>query len=321
MSNKMLPFFMLCETPLHVGVGSDVGIVDMPIQRERHTNWPKIEASGIKGCIRSAFEKKYKDNIKKQIDINVVFGYDENGLIKEIKDKFGNDKDFSGSLGFTDARILLFPVKSLKGIFAWVTCPAVLDRLKTDLKIAGTGDIKFRYKEKSVSEDSSCLICKNENYKIVLEEYTIDVDKEDKSREIIDWLSDNILPDDEVYKPLKKKMKKDIIVLDNDSFNDFVKLSTEVITRTKIDNATGTVKNTGLFTEEYLPTETIMYSTAIISPIFSNYKGFFNQNNSAKEIKDFFIENINNKTIQIGGNSTLGKGLTSIKILEKSEVS
>ncbi|MBK9462153.1 MAG: hypothetical protein IPN94_22720 [Sphingobacteriales bacterium] len=32
-------------------------------------------------------------------------------------------------------------------------------------------------------------------------------------------------------------------------------MSTEVITRTKIDNETGTVEDGALFTEEYLPTE------------------------------------------------------------------
>jgi CRISPR-associated protein Cmr4 len=41
------PFFMVVETPLHAGSGMGVGIVDMPIQRERHTSFPKLEASGL----------------------------------------------------------------------------------------------------------------------------------------------------------------------------------------------------------------------------------------------------------------------------------
>lgn len=47
---------ILVETPLHAGSGSDLGIVDLPIQRERHTQHPKIEASSLKGCLREAFE-------------------------------------------------------------------------------------------------------------------------------------------------------------------------------------------------------------------------------------------------------------------------
>ncbi len=37
--------------------------------------------------------------------------------------------EFAGSVSFTDARLLAFPVRSLAGVFAHVTCPAVLRRL------------------------------------------------------------------------------------------------------------------------------------------------------------------------------------------------
>jgi CRISPR-associated protein Cmr4 len=66
MFKKSKLFFIIAETPLHPGSGGEVtGLVDLPIQRERHTNFPKIEASGLKGCIREAFE-----NSSKQISLN-----------------------------------------------------------------------------------------------------------------------------------------------------------------------------------------------------------------------------------------------------------
>lgn len=319
MSTKMLPIFLLCETPLHVGVGSDVGIVDLPIQRERHTGWPKIEASGIKGSIRSSFEMRYKGDIEKIKDINVLFGYDDNGLDEEVKKYFGEDKDFSGSLGFTDARILLFPVKSLKGIFAWVTCPAVLDRFFSDLDIAGIQTPRFNYydcKEGMISPNSSCIIDKlGEESKIILEEFTIKVERDKKVEGLGVWLSERILPNGNFYDSLKEKLKKDLIILTDDLFTEFTSLSTEIITRTKIDNETGTVKSGALFTEEYLPTETIMYSFAILSPIFSIKKGSFEGEGQLEKIEDFFKKGLN-PVIQIGGNSNLGKGIVSTHIFE-----
>jgi len=51
------PFFMVVETPLHAGSGTELGIIDMPIQRERHTDFPKVEASGLNGCIRGAYDE------------------------------------------------------------------------------------------------------------------------------------------------------------------------------------------------------------------------------------------------------------------------
>ena len=43
MFKKAKPFFMIVQTPLHAGSGTDLGIVDMPIQRERHTSFQKLK--------------------------------------------------------------------------------------------------------------------------------------------------------------------------------------------------------------------------------------------------------------------------------------
>jgi|GEM_PF-6268950 len=51
------PLFVHCQSPTHVGSGSDLGLVDLPIQRESHTGFPKIEASSLKGAIRENFEE------------------------------------------------------------------------------------------------------------------------------------------------------------------------------------------------------------------------------------------------------------------------
>ena len=31
------PLFLHCQTPLHAGTGQDLGYIDLPIQREKHT--------------------------------------------------------------------------------------------------------------------------------------------------------------------------------------------------------------------------------------------------------------------------------------------
>lgn len=311
MSNKMLPVFLLCETPMHVGVGSDVGIVDMPIQRERHTGWPKIEASELKGCIRNSFEKRYKNDNKKLKDINVAFGYDENGLNEEVKKYFSGDKEFSGALGFSDGRILLFPVKSMRGVFAWITCPAVLDRFFSDLSISGVEIPEIIIEKNTIAPESDCLVSGKDN--IILEEFTEEVKKSEDCKRLFEWLSSKILPDDKIHIPLKEKMKKDIVILSNEMFTQFTNLSTEVITRTKIDNNTGTVTDTALFNEEYLPSETIMYSFAVISPIFGTKKGSFEDEDGKEEIEEFLRDGLNS-VIQIGGNLNLGKGIVRTKI-------
>ena len=39
------------RTPLHVGAGSAVGVVDLPVMRERHTGYPVIPGSSLKGVL------------------------------------------------------------------------------------------------------------------------------------------------------------------------------------------------------------------------------------------------------------------------------
>jgi CRISPR-associated protein Cmr4 len=108
-------------------------------------------------------------------------------------------------------------------------------------------------------------------------------------------------------------------VLSDDDFKDFVHLSTEVVTRIKISNVTGTVEE-GPFNEEFLPAETLLYSLALASPIFKEKpeeKGIFNQNekDEAELVLEFFKAGIP-EIMQIGGDATIGKGIVRIKYWE-----
>ncbi|MCD6408189.1 type III-B CRISPR module RAMP protein Cmr4, partial [bacterium] len=58
------------ETPIHMGAGQSVSYVDLPIQRERHTSFPILWSSGIKGVIREQVERKWEDKER----VNVIFG-------------------------------------------------------------------------------------------------------------------------------------------------------------------------------------------------------------------------------------------------------
>jgi len=250
------PFFIKVITPLHAGSGSDLGVVDLPIQRESHTGFPKIEASSLKGSIRSAFNS-----------------------VSNIEDIFGSENgEKAGKLGFSDARILFFPVKSVKGIFAYVTCPMVLNRLQDDLKL----ETKNFTIPKITLRDEQCIVFSEKNSidkNVILEEYSFAIDDKQK-------------PD--IKFPYFDKVKERLVIISDDNFTHFVKNSTEVITRIKIDNDKGTVQQGGLFTEEYLPSESVMYALAL------------------GEVAKFTNDDI--KIMQIGGDTNLGKGIVELTI-------
>jgi len=352
-------FFIIAETPLHPGSGGEViGLVDLPIQRERHTNFPKIEASGLKGCIREAFEnlcrkKNGKYELEKKLDVlknkfqNIESEWKEKNekgeeIEKTDKEKvplleyhraisltFGPEdieESRAGSLVFTDARILLFPIKSLKGVFAWVTCPLVLERLKEELKLTNKIEdplhVDFSTLINTLPQQSNICIDSN----IVLEEYTFEVKENKATLEIAEYLAQKIFPSqqNDIYKFWHEKLKKDLVILSDDDFEQFVTSSTEVITRTRVDDVTGTVKSGALWTEEYLPQDTILYSIAMASPVRvekDDAKGIFKEDTPDKEAKKVlqFFELGIPEIIQIGGNQTIGKGIIRIQILNQEE--
>ena len=312
------PLFFHVITPLHVGSGSDLGIVDLPIQREKHTGFPKIEASSLKGSFRETLEDKYSD-VNDRIKVHLVFGLDaSNEESEEVKAFFEQKShtEFAGALGLTDARILLFPVKSMKGIFAWVTCAKVLQRFTIDLNLCHppieNSNLKFSPQNTTNALCSSREVMISD--KIVLEEFTFEAETNEKLKNFAKHLGDILgLPE----------LENKCVLLPDTDFDEFVHLSTEVITRTKINNETGTVQSGALFTEEYLPAESVLYALTFASPIFAadeDIKAIFNANGAPEEeeVMKFFVDSLP-PYIQIGGNATIGKGIMAIRVLPKLE--
>lgn len=335
MFRKFLPLFLIVETPLHAGSGSELGIVDLPIQRERHTKFPKIEGSGIKGCVREIFEgliaeddsgkrklidseitSKLKDKYK---EIEEVWKEKLTNYDKYISFVFGPEKGetHAGSIAFTDAKILLFPVKSLKGVFAWITSPMVLVRFIEDMEFIGKREVfkdcNLANIKNTIPKQSNILV----SGKVVLEEFTFEVRESEETTKIAQELSEIIFPKDPAYDFWKEKLKKDLVILSDDDFEQFVTTSTEVITRVKISSESGTVEE-GPWQEEYLPQDTVLYTIAMTTAVRvgkDEDKGPFKGRTSdeeAEKVMEFFKLGLPD-IIQLGGNQTLGKGIVRIK--------
>jgi len=305
MYDKANPLFLMCEAPLHAGSGSGLGVVDLPIQREKHTDFPKIEGSSLKGSLREFFETKNKNNVEETI---ALFGSPTEAEEENAQ---------AGSMGVADARLLLFPVKSMKGVFAWITCPRVLTRFKNDYALSGkTLDLAVP-DGTATTPNSNILLTPS---RVVLEEYAFDgVEKSDQLAKWGEWFSETLFGDrkDSYW---AGKIKTDILILADDDFQDFARLSTEVITRTKINSQTGTVEQGALFTEEYLPADSILYSVIFTRGEYLT-KGEGTQKSSGEkmeeeQLRSYFSQTLeNHPVLQLGGNYTLGKGLLRTKFL------
>jgi CRISPR-associated protein Cmr4 len=110
--------YLYVETPLHAGTGSGLSSIDLPIQRERTTQYPMIQGSSIKGKLRAVGEDA-------GLPVDILFGPPAES---------GRGSEHAGALIAGDARILLFPVRSLNGVFAYTTSYDVLSRFRRDIE-------------------------------------------------------------------------------------------------------------------------------------------------------------------------------------------
>ena len=335
MYQKTSTLFLYAMSPLHAGAGEGLTGIDLPIQREGQTKYPKIEASGIKGALKESF--KLNDKEIKIAGEKMIVNESKNGAYSHISLVFGPEvgDENASAIGFSDGRLLLFPVASLKGTFAWVTCPMVLNQLLMDLN-------RMKPSANYAWEGMNLLCPKlnsgiawvdksNTNLKlgsnIFLNEFPMDcLDSEtnqlhltfqegedSKKMTLGTWLKEQKVIDNEYF---LNKLTQDIAIISDDDFRDFVEMKTEVITRIRIDSATGIVEDGALFTEEYLPAQSLLYNLVSFAPVFlptNKKQGMKIQ--TAEDVESFFKQG-NRKYWQIGGNATLGKGMMHLQIID-----
>ena len=213
----------------------------------------------------------------------------------------------------TDARILAFPVRTLKGVFGWITCPLVLDRYKRDLKLVkmnpkwDLSQIKIEDKKAIIHSSSDLKVELNGRKYVYLEDLQLEAEEKDGLLQNITKEITKALPDNNVYKEIREKLKKDLIIISDEVFRDLVSLTTEVVTRIRIDPEKGTIQRGMLWSEEYLPTDTIMYSLILIPSRLNNLK----PEDIVNQLKKY-----DEQILQIGGDETIGKGFALIKLVE-----
>jgi len=293
MSEKSTVGFFVVESPVHCGTGQEVGIVDLPIQRERYTGYPRIQGSEVKGIFRQDYKGDNKDEI---------FG----------PETTSDTEAFASAVSFGDAKILFFPVKSLKGTYVWITSKDALDKFQRILKIAEITDVSIPEDIPSPKDDE--IIVYDEslkvNDKVILEEYCFTPKVQQNLFEPI--INRIILDPPPQYAYLKDMLKKKICILSNDNFREFTAMSTEVITRIRINRVTGVVEPGHLWTEEYLPTDTILYFSLFVADS-KNKNAKLEAEKVSKAVKGV------GPYLQIGGNETIGKGFVRLFWLDINE--
>jgi len=278
MANAILG--LRAETSIHAGTGQNVGAVDLPIQREAHTDWPCVFGSAMKGALRAHAEMRITPNAW----ITAVFGPESSKA-----------SDHAGALAVTDARLLLLPVRSLTGHFKWVTCPAVLKRLERDLRMLGK-PLGFAVPNEPVA-GAVATPCGGDS--VFLEEFQFAQKKVDELENVISELTR--------FGIENSALENQLVVMRNDDFADFCRTATAVTPHIAIDNASKTVVGGALWYEETLPPDTLLYVMLLASAARNGTPPPLSDADVLGKITGMFAGE-NKPYLQIGGNETVGMG-------------
>ncbi len=265
--------FVHALSPLHAGTGRTVDVIDLPIAREKATNLPYVPGSSLKGVLRDESDAPNKD---------MIFGTTEQ----------------SGAAIFSDQRLLLLPVRSLYGTFAWVTSPYVLRRFAREAVVAQCEPPALPDSQDTRVTQQSVLV-HGQQRTVYLED--LDLPTQTGADAWADWLAERL------FKPFAEwqtMLKQRLCIVPDDVLNFLLVTATDITARIKINDTTGVVEQGGLWYEEALPSESVLV-------------GLVSINNHARKQGDAIMQSLMETTakpIQLGGNATVGRGLCRVTI-------
>jgi CRISPR-associated protein Cmr4 len=283
--NKGAFFTFYTLTPLHAGSGDSAEIIDLPIQREKHTQYPEVYSSSLKGSLRYFFKCKGGHDTL----IKAIFG--------------GEDETSAGGVVFTDAKILFFPVRSSEGVFKWITCPFVIERLKRDLKFIGKEN-EIKSLTQNIRDENGLSFDGNPDSLILLEDFPITI-----TNGLTDFgLFGKIAA---AYEIDEAVVKKRLVIVSDNVFKTLVTTATQVIARNNLDDKTKT--STNLWYEEVVPADAVFYT--LMMPAYRPKKTEGNLQQQEVDPDEALVklaEQIKAEILQLGGNETVGYGFVRL---------
>lgn len=278
MSLRLL--FLHALSPLHAGTGQSTGAIELAIARDRTTGFPCLPGTSIKGSLRG----RSKD--LNRADTVALFGPESD-----------NASDHSGAVAFGDANLLLLPVRSIAGTFAWVTSPYLLARFARDCTEAGltglpSATLPTKVGDCTIALQSALKIQQNE---VIFEDLNLRATEQPSVKALAEFLGGQIFGSDT---PWKASLVSRLCIVHDDVMSFLSEHATDIVARVALKHESKTVEN--LWHEESLPTETVLSSLVMATP---NAK-------TGKTPKELFLAlgEITTGTIQFGGKATVGRG-------------
>jgi len=293
--------FLYAVSPVHMGAGQAIGVIDNPIQRERHTSHPSFAGSGIKGAARHAWAQLggSADHLR------AIFGPEP-----------GAAELHAGAVSFGDAQLVAVPVRSLRGGYVYATCPLALARAERLLGMAG---MRVDWTQGLPAPVEGHCVVGNEallrDGKLYLEvfEFAQDAAGAARLKTIAAALADHALGGkaaEQVPEYFRHKLAGDLVLLSDTDFAYFAEHAMLVEPHVRIDERTGTASDGGLFYTENLPPESLLVAPLLASRARDGKTGL-----AAADVLGQCRVALDGKLLQVGGDATTGRGQVVLRFV------
>jgi CRISPR-associated protein Cmr4 len=282
---------------IHAGTGQSVGAIDLPIARERPTGIPLIPGSSIKGALRA---RSHDPQMTRD-----VFGPDTAGAAEH-----------SGSVHFSDAHLLLLPVRSIRGTFAWVTSPYLIRKFARGAREAGLDVAKL---PGAPSPNGCCVLGDTLTIPgpnggwVVFEDLDFNVEADQKASlsAFTAELGKHLFPQGSAdEQDWRKSLEERICLIHDDMMSFLLETAMEVNAHIRLNNDKKTVERGGLWYQESLPTESVLAGIAVAADVKAVNGRFARK---ATELLDY-VTSLTAGLVQLGGKATVGQGSCFVRI-------
>ena len=189
-------------------------------------------------------------------------------------------------------------MRSLTSHFKWVTCPAVLERMKADYRRLGK---ELDFKIPSIQANQAWILEKGKNDNLFLEELRFNLVQETVIEKIIEKIRPLMASENS-----QERLQRQFVLISDDHFKYLSQYATPVVPHTQLSEQK-TSEN--LWYEESLPPDTLLYSSLLMHRSRTD-------DNTADQLMKAFTQLVDEKQyIQVGGNETTGMGWCRMTLL------
>lgn len=309
-------------SPLHVGMGRGVGVVDLPVQRDT-LGFPTIFASSLKGPLRATFDRLLGKD--REACTRIIFG-----------PSVGRDEDYyAGAFNPLDAKLLLLPVRSLIGVYTQCTSPLMLNNFLVYLESsihAGADEQGLKKLLKAVR----AVLTEIKESPLGKEEVLVGEDVKEKlslkiaGRDTVVFADEFrlSLKESSIIRELSNRLELEegwrlAVVHDDFMVNSLLERSLLRQTRAALETETKKVRPGALWTEEDLPPQTTLCTVFFYSDPRTKIDACpeISSKPNATGVKELFENTIlpNNLGFMIfGGHETVGRGVTKLRKVDRN---